>query len=300
MTTTNKKFITYALNTKNQLVHIDEVPNGLSCNCVCPKCREILIAKNGGKIKEHHFAHQSNADCAGGYETVLHLLAKDILKETKLVPFINLDGIVSMEIADTVELEKRINDIVPDVYACVRGKNIAIEIYVTHKIDDTKYRKIQESGLTTFEIDLSKIESLNVEYIKEQLSKSVNFNIIYDKEFSDNFVNQKKQLILQHGILKPIENGIVKDCPMSLVLSGRKIITRNVRKSLCEICFFSCESKQKNGIYCVVHCFYRIGEEMKLPQVILLPDIYSNRILSETEVKEKIKKFKRNIEVYSL
>lgn len=289
----NEKFITYALDSKNHIVHVDKVPNGLACNCHCPKCNELLVAKNNGKVKKHHFAHQSNTDCKYAYETTLHLLAKNIIKDTKLIPTINPDGTISMEIADTIELEKRIGDIVPDIYACINGKNIAIEIYVTHKIDDVKYGKIQEYGLTTFEVDLSKIEVMDAEYIKNLLISHCTFRLIHDNDIASNLVNQKKNFILKNGIFKPIENGIVKNCPMSLILIGRKITTRKVRVSLCNMCFCSLQSEQENGVYCV-------GHFDRLPNRILSIDIHSNRILSESEVKEKIMHFKRNIESSSL
>lgn len=41
-----KKLLTYALNAENQIKNINEVPNGLECNCICPGCKEPLIAKN--------------------------------------------------------------------------------------------------------------------------------------------------------------------------------------------------------------------------------------------------------------
>ena len=49
------------------------------CGCICSKCKEPLVAKNGGEIKEHHFAHLSNSYCRG--ETLAHLKAKEIISE---------------------------------------------------------------------------------------------------------------------------------------------------------------------------------------------------------------------------
>ncbi len=70
----------YAIRKSDeQRVFIDDVPNGLICNCICSKCGEPLVAKNGGEIKEHHFAHLSNSYCRG--ETLAHLKAKEIISE---------------------------------------------------------------------------------------------------------------------------------------------------------------------------------------------------------------------------
>ena len=43
-------YLVYAINAEGALVHFDNVPNGLACNCVCPYCKDKLIAKNGGEI----------------------------------------------------------------------------------------------------------------------------------------------------------------------------------------------------------------------------------------------------------
>lgn len=75
--------LTYALNVKEDWVFIDNVPNGKECGCFCPKCNEPLIARNEGQINQHHFAHNHESDCQGSYETTLHLLAKEIIKEEK-------------------------------------------------------------------------------------------------------------------------------------------------------------------------------------------------------------------------
>ena len=76
-----KNLLTYALDSSNKLKHIDAVENGMACGCVCPCCKERLMAKNGGTKRMHHFAHASGVDCEGAYETMLHLLAKERIQD---------------------------------------------------------------------------------------------------------------------------------------------------------------------------------------------------------------------------
>ena len=73
-------YITYALNVKRKLVHVDSVPNGKACGCFCTYCGEPLLAKQGVKRK-HHFSHISGTECASAYESMLHLLAKERIQE---------------------------------------------------------------------------------------------------------------------------------------------------------------------------------------------------------------------------
>lgn len=75
------KYLKYALNEKGELVHIDSVPNGNDCGCICPACNKPLQGKNNGTHRTHHFAHQSGVDCPTAYESSLHLLAKKKIQE---------------------------------------------------------------------------------------------------------------------------------------------------------------------------------------------------------------------------
>lgn len=75
----------YALNKEGRMVHVDEVPNGISCGCVCPACSAPLVAKNNGETIAPHFAHASGTVCHGAHESELHILAKEIISETKVV-----------------------------------------------------------------------------------------------------------------------------------------------------------------------------------------------------------------------
>ena len=67
----------YGLSAENKIVHISEVVSGKACNCTCPSCNTPLVAKKGN-VKVPHFAHQSTETCEYGYETSLHMAAKEI------------------------------------------------------------------------------------------------------------------------------------------------------------------------------------------------------------------------------
>lgn len=79
-----KNLLTYAINKFGELVYVDDVAKGLECECICPCCKAKLVAKNGGIKKIHHFAHASEIECEGAYESMLHLLAKEKIKKAFL------------------------------------------------------------------------------------------------------------------------------------------------------------------------------------------------------------------------
>lgn len=151
-------------------VHISEVERGLECNCICPECKLALVAKKGPRrLRTDHFAHASGAECVGGVETGLHLAAKDILAKRKEiwlpVAEVRFPGGKSpievrpegFYVVSNVSLEKGIGGLIPDVLAEINGQPLAIEIFVTHRVDEEKTRRFQELGLSIVEIDLSRV-----------------------------------------------------------------------------------------------------------------------------------------------
>ncbi len=173
--------LAYALNAEGVLVHVDTVPNGDACGCFCPKCKEPLMARNRGSKRQHHFAHKSDSSCQGAYESTLHLMAKEIIKEEKkmMLPkyekprqyvteirssyyssLCDYEPYVKMEpytiSFDEIELEKRndSNDLQPDCVGIInkKKKRLAIEICVTHPVDDIKKEKIKQLELDCVEI----------------------------------------------------------------------------------------------------------------------------------------------------
>jgi hypothetical protein len=170
--------IVYAL-LNNELKHVDEVENGLNCKCLCPFCGERLIARNAGKIQEHHFAHVSGAECQYGYETSLHLLAKKVLSTFDKI-YLPKYEILNLEIYPEgnfnyidVKLENKLQNIIPDVLVSdEKGNLLIIEIKVTHKVDELKLEKIKELDISTVEIDLSDFKG---ESIDEKLLTKIIF-----------------------------------------------------------------------------------------------------------------------------
>ena len=159
---------------EGDLLHISQVPRGLSCECVCPACHKSLVAKKG-RQREHHFAHASGNSCQHAIETALHLAAKDVLARRReiVLPAVEIrfpyDKFVNYDFStkvvtiapeqryqlDSVELEHRVSEIIPDVLAKVKNRSLLIEIRVTHKIDERKLKKIQDLNMSCIEIDLS-------------------------------------------------------------------------------------------------------------------------------------------------
>lgn len=243
----------YALKNNN-LVSIEEVESGENCGCICPSCKQVLVAKKGS-LRLHHFAHKSNSTCKYGYETSLHLLAKKIIeKQNKFViPELAVNcGCDKIIIRESIQInisnvyvEKNLENVKPDIILEILNKNnqiqkFAVEIYVTHKIDDKKLEKIKSLNLSTIEIDLSEInkeiEKNNIEFIEQEITK-----IIFSKndkrkywvfnKYKNDWLtkNQDKKLNTNNGIVKcPNQNYIninaetCKNCEHLIKFSEKK------------------------------------------------------------------------------
>ena len=160
-------------------VDVSEVESGLACNCVCAACGDRLQAKKGKK-NVHHFAHDPSGGtvvCASAFETSIHIMAKEILKEdgSLLLPELVIERSADDQIGmrhtkeaqvekaserslESVELEKRLGDIRPDIVAYIDGAPVIVEVAVTHFASKDKKRKIRELSLPAIEIDLSSVD----------------------------------------------------------------------------------------------------------------------------------------------
>jgi len=161
------------------MVGIAEVQSGLACGCICPSCYRKLQANKGMKVA-HYFSHDPSKEsvpCESAFETSIHLMAKQIISEEGLAKFPRLEakatqkdengqsheeaGVVTEEIIinfSQVELEKRLNEVRPDIIGYQDSIPYLIEIAVTHFSDDEKKKKIRANNWHAIEVDISKID----------------------------------------------------------------------------------------------------------------------------------------------
>lgn len=158
-------------------VGVEDVESGLACKCVCPSCGGVLQAKKGdGKV--HHFSHdpKNKDECFSGYETSVHLMAKQILEEEgKLnLPMYKV-SVSQKDMAgkshseseilyekgsqnlESIVLEQKFDGIRSDIIGYQGTEKFLIEVAVTHFIGKEKKEKIKDLKLRVVEIDLSKI-----------------------------------------------------------------------------------------------------------------------------------------------
>lgn len=194
-----------------------EVARGKACNCVCPGCQQPLLAKqpiSSGRVA--HFAHAQGADCAVGLETSVHLAAKQIIEQERALYFPALRPILDIRDAlgnpyrkeellasaglrplEDVRLEKAISTLRPDVLATPVGSlhRIAIEIAVTHFVDEAKRDQLKQLRLPALEYDLSACRDLSWDALRDALLKgSVPVRWVYHPQVSDQLKTWKDEL----------------------------------------------------------------------------------------------------------
>lgn len=157
----------WAENKNGHMVHVDNVPQGLACNCVCPKCRERLLARHG-EIRHHGFAHHSETRGANlkiCYMVTLYKLAEQIVLLHKRIQAPSYYGIFKEAVIKFSEVKidssyDRI-DKQPDIIATtIEGKQYLIEFNFAYKVQ--RKEAIDYKNLNCLEIDLSNqtLESL--------------------------------------------------------------------------------------------------------------------------------------------
>jgi hypothetical protein len=175
-TTESSKLVWGLLGEK--VLNIKDVDSGLACGCNCPHCGSQLIARKGEK-NIHHFAHYNADECDLATETALHLLAKELLLESRFIQLPCLKASASeidrngtrhevqsfrdRTITGLRDLKAEVSqvDYRPDLSGFTNhGIPLDIEIKVTHAVDEDKKLKAMTAYRDMIEIDLSQINRM--------------------------------------------------------------------------------------------------------------------------------------------
>lgn len=198
------RFLKYGIiKQTGALVSVEEVLRGLKCDCICPECKSLLIARQGDN-NQWHFAHVNNAECARAPMTALHLWAQQIIQKEKqimLPPYKGRHYKLSKQLIqfDEVFLEQRIpihdTYIQPDCIGRIsrngQAHDLLIEILVTHEVDERKKNDIKELKLACIEIDLSDL--IDTDYTSEIIKKRI-MNNCNDRIWLNNPVLKEKDV----------------------------------------------------------------------------------------------------------
>lgn len=166
--------LTVPFGLKGGTLHfVSDVTSGLKCGCVCPQCHQPLVARNKpspDRRRVFHFQHARTSTCAGGRESAIHRMAKEILARAPmlLLPEWRSGEIVIPALPLTVQgtsaMEVPLLDgaLRPDVLVngeCA-GNTLApllIEVRVHHAVDPAKRALFKANRFSVIEIDLSDV-----------------------------------------------------------------------------------------------------------------------------------------------
>lgn len=185
-----KMLFEYALHKDtNKIVHVDSVPNGKLCGCICKCCGDNLLAKNNGKVNRHHFSHSTKEESRDCKMTQLHLamqfhfhsLSKITLPKNEL-PLDDTDILVPERTTDVSDsaLEYRIGKYWADVYLTTGVGNVAIEVRVTHECEEDKRQYYIDHQIDSIEYHFPLNENKNNdEWIALLNANRVHYEWIY-------------------------------------------------------------------------------------------------------------------------
>lgn len=212
-----------------EVVHVDDVPNGFKCDCICPnpECADLLNAKNNGPDVSNHFAHRTRVEGRTCLMSQLHLAAQHHFLHLKsfTIPkqVFRYDGRTFEVPPKTIniqraELEVSIDKFRVDVLLHTEVGQIIIEVLVTSKCSDEKTTYLKEAECPTLEYDLSAL-------VDFELKKSM--AMLADSVVPYNWIFGWYQNQLIEGYLKDKEteriNELLKQ-KKSAVKSARKLI----------------------------------------------------------------------------
>jgi len=158
----------------------EELSSGLACECTCPGCGARLLLRQGRRRR--HFAHYNAPGSDQCVSQAIHFAAIQVLMQRKQVRIPPLSISVgkyansgeyverSLDLCreriiyfDECYAELTISDtdigtIRPDVVGCKGERQLFVEMWYTHQVDEEKKAKLARFGVAAIEIWLSDLD----------------------------------------------------------------------------------------------------------------------------------------------
>ena len=146
----------------NEIVDINEVDNGLKCNCYCIECGKELQAINGEENKMiPHFRHNPGSECSGNYETYIHKVTKEIFKKFDFIelPEIRFKKLYNEYWSQSNEFEKAVESIyinhnVPSQFRDTFKFDFVLQEAQNLKFDNCSIEKTFQTVLGDIRVDI--------------------------------------------------------------------------------------------------------------------------------------------------
>lgn len=271
------------------IVSIDQVDRGLACGCICPNCKSTFIARKGSNT--HHFSHYKSPDCGWTGETIIHKFAKEIISNSKKIKLPKVYWKHKSKIIiyhsrtikiDNVRYEKKYSDIRPDIIIESQGRELLVEIKVTHGIDYDKYQKIKRLNISCFEIDVKNLVNWlfdkNDYFLKDEIFKNELLSGIEQKYWIYNTKKDRINYILKRNYSKKFKIqeldskswefssfSYINNCPIGIRKwkSGYKEGKSYAKvKDDCKKCMYFLDNDLLN-VYCVGHLGIEKGNKLR-------------------------------------
>lgn len=198
----NNNFVfSWAENMDGRMVHVDDVPRGLNCGCICPHCHEKLLARHGN-VNEHGFAHHSDmrgANLKICYMVILYKLAEQIIQTKKKIQAPSYYGIFKSKVLEfenvRVDCRYEREDKQPDIIATTAdGEQYLIEFVFNYKVQHKQ--SIDYKTMSCIEIDLSNqsLETLESFLLSSSEDRKWLNNEIYFNKIEDTYLKANKSV----------------------------------------------------------------------------------------------------------
>jgi hypothetical protein len=267
--------IPYGLDANEELVHITKASNGKRCCCVCPGCRQPLIARNRGKKRIPYFAHAPHGNdrvsCDSGFETAIHYAAKKILSGANQIKLPAVrekvlnqgeEWIISDERTfhyRNVRVEKNTRRIRPDIILYGSKHKLAVEVAVTHFCDEAKKEAFADMRLPAVEIQLHDQRIVSDEKAFEKTIVEYTDR----KEWLFNRIKEGflKQIVRASTRLRAENSGGTFRCPAKCgresSVHGNKVFLVSFKKHCLKCPYLG--SPGEKEVPCIIRCFASSG-----------------------------------------